>query len=413
MRLCSCPEEHRSDCANAPRLPSDILDLHQAVRSAPVEGAAPAGSVHETEDDYGKDAVVAHVLRECGFRVGDADVAAWTIRQRAEAVAWLEAGQYPPPRCDEPAPDWLLALSEDERVIDVDEDDLPFDPDWRSPPGDSIAHWLQERGRTAAFLAQESTIAYGHLIDLIQGEAALTEDDAEKLGKTLGPNAGFWRRREAHYRAPRPETDTPAPAAPSEPGTDGIDRTHLDPQRNPALMQDIAPVFPFLPHDLVRCAERPGYWIVDQLRPDPLEEEGLDGEAVLFLALVPLADDTLRRVYPAQQTRCVVPAEVCTALDEDALDEAAHQIRATLALAEAQAETRLRRLETLRRLLPPHRSRAAGRGEREKPGYATGSGEGLPASPSALADRSPATTGTALDCPKGMGNGSVSSDEEG
>lgn len=75
-----------------------------------------------------------------------------------------------------------------------------FRPDWVSPPGDSIADLLEERGWNQTSLAERMEYTEKHISLLINGKAALTEDTAFRLEKVTGINAGFWLTREAHYR---------------------------------------------------------------------------------------------------------------------------------------------------------------------------------------------------------------------
>lgn len=76
----------------------------------------------------------------------------------------------------------------------------PFAPDWVSPPGDTIADVLEERGWTQAELARRLGYTEKHVSQLINGKAAITEDTASRLERALGSTAGFWLRKEAAYR---------------------------------------------------------------------------------------------------------------------------------------------------------------------------------------------------------------------
>lgn len=78
--------------------------------------------------------------------------------------------------------------------------DAPFAPDWASPPGDTIADVLEERGWTQAELARRLGYTEKHVSQLINGKAAITEDTASRLERVLGSTAGFWLRKEATYR---------------------------------------------------------------------------------------------------------------------------------------------------------------------------------------------------------------------
>jgi len=78
--------------------------------------------------------------------------------------------------------------------------DAPFAPDWVSPPGDTIADVLEERGWTQAEFARRLGYTEKHVSQLINGKAAITEDTASRLERVLGSTAGFWLRKEATYR---------------------------------------------------------------------------------------------------------------------------------------------------------------------------------------------------------------------
>ena len=77
---------------------------------------------------------------------------------------------------------------------------LGFSPDWVSPPGESIADLLEERGWTQAELAERLGYTPKHLNQLIKGKVPLSEDAAMRLERVLDGSAGFWLTREARYR---------------------------------------------------------------------------------------------------------------------------------------------------------------------------------------------------------------------
>src|SRR5581483_1594501 len=76
----------------------------------------------------------------------------------------------------------------------------PFRPDWASPPGDTIADLIDERGWSQAELARRLGYTDKHISLLINGKVALTEDAAIRLERVLGSTAAFWLTREAQYR---------------------------------------------------------------------------------------------------------------------------------------------------------------------------------------------------------------------
>lgn len=75
-----------------------------------------------------------------------------------------------------------------------------FNPDWASPPGDTIADTINERGWTQVQLAERLGISKKHLNRLIRGKVGLTDEMAFRLATVLGSTEQFWLRREAQYR---------------------------------------------------------------------------------------------------------------------------------------------------------------------------------------------------------------------
>ena len=77
---------------------------------------------------------------------------------------------------------------------------LTFNPDWISPPGDTIADILAERQWLSSDLAKLLSISPQQLDLLMNGEMLIDEAMATKLAKVMGSSPGFWMRREAQYR---------------------------------------------------------------------------------------------------------------------------------------------------------------------------------------------------------------------
>ncbi len=75
-----------------------------------------------------------------------------------------------------------------------------FQPDWVSPPGDTISDLMEERDWNQIELAQRLGFTTKHLNQLIKGKASLSEDAALRLERVLGSTARFWLNREAIYR---------------------------------------------------------------------------------------------------------------------------------------------------------------------------------------------------------------------
>ena len=77
---------------------------------------------------------------------------------------------------------------------------VPFEPDWASPPGDTILDLLEELGWTREEFARRLCYSLEQTNRLISGDALLTADTALRLSCVLGSNEEFWLRREAQYR---------------------------------------------------------------------------------------------------------------------------------------------------------------------------------------------------------------------
>ena len=75
-----------------------------------------------------------------------------------------------------------------------------FQPDWVSPPGDTIADLLKEKGWTHEELARRCGYTTEQVSHLINGTAPITEHTALKLEQVLGGSAYFWMLREAQYQ---------------------------------------------------------------------------------------------------------------------------------------------------------------------------------------------------------------------
>lgn len=75
-----------------------------------------------------------------------------------------------------------------------------FEPNWVSPPGETIADLLEERAWTQVEFAERTGFTTKHISLLINGKAPISEETALKLERVLGSTARFWLNREAHYR---------------------------------------------------------------------------------------------------------------------------------------------------------------------------------------------------------------------
>lgn len=77
----------------------------------------------------------------------------------------------------------------------------PFNPDWVSPPGDTLLDLLEECGWTPQQLADQMGCSTKHVGLLIDGKAPLTEGDALQLQNVFGASIDFWLNRETRYQA--------------------------------------------------------------------------------------------------------------------------------------------------------------------------------------------------------------------
>ena len=76
-----------------------------------------------------------------------------------------------------------------------------FNPDWISPPGETIADLIEERNWSQADLAKRLGCTLNQISLLINGEVPITKEIAFKLENVLGSSASFWLIRESQYRA--------------------------------------------------------------------------------------------------------------------------------------------------------------------------------------------------------------------
>mgnify|MGYP001817973532 CR=1 FL=1 len=78
--------------------------------------------------------------------------------------------------------------------------DAPFEPDWASPPGDTIAELLEKRDATSDDLARMLSLTREQMSDLMKGTLPLTEKIATDLCSIFGVGVQFWLNREKQYR---------------------------------------------------------------------------------------------------------------------------------------------------------------------------------------------------------------------
>jgi addiction module HigA family antidote len=75
-----------------------------------------------------------------------------------------------------------------------------YDPDLVSPPGETLRETLDALGLSQAELADRMGRPKKTIKEIIKGKAALTPDTALQLERVLGISAGFWSKRDHHYR---------------------------------------------------------------------------------------------------------------------------------------------------------------------------------------------------------------------
>jgi addiction module HigA family antidote len=75
-----------------------------------------------------------------------------------------------------------------------------YQPDYVSPPGETLAEILEEQSMTQAELAVRVGYSQETIDDIIQAKSALTLEFALALEQVFETPAAFWNRREQLYR---------------------------------------------------------------------------------------------------------------------------------------------------------------------------------------------------------------------
>ena len=75
-----------------------------------------------------------------------------------------------------------------------------FNPDWASPPGDTIADLMEEQSISLESLAHATGQPLELLSQVLSGSAPISEAMAESLSQVLGASVEFWLRRESQYQ---------------------------------------------------------------------------------------------------------------------------------------------------------------------------------------------------------------------
>ena len=80
------------------------------------------------------------------------------------------------------------------------EQNLSYRPAAVSPPGDTLAELIEERGIAQAELARRMGRPINAINEMVLGSKEITEDTALELERVLGTPAHFWLARESRYR---------------------------------------------------------------------------------------------------------------------------------------------------------------------------------------------------------------------
>ena len=75
-----------------------------------------------------------------------------------------------------------------------------YNPDYVSPPGDTLLDVLEERGMSQAELAERTGRPRKTINEIINGKTAITPDTALQLERVLSIPAQFWSQREQNYQ---------------------------------------------------------------------------------------------------------------------------------------------------------------------------------------------------------------------
>src|SRR6266566_420745 len=67
-----------------------------------------------------------------------------------------------------------------------------FQPDYISPPGETLADMLEQSGMTQTELAQRLGVSLKHVNQVVKGAASISAELALGLEKVFGVSASFW-----------------------------------------------------------------------------------------------------------------------------------------------------------------------------------------------------------------------------
>jgi addiction module HigA family antidote len=74
-----------------------------------------------------------------------------------------------------------------------------YNPETVSPPGDTLAELLEERGMTQAELCERTGRPKKTINEILKGKASITPETALQLERVLGISASFWNKRQREY----------------------------------------------------------------------------------------------------------------------------------------------------------------------------------------------------------------------
>lgn len=75
-----------------------------------------------------------------------------------------------------------------------------FQPIWASPPGDTIAEILSEKGMSHKQLAELMCLPETKVDKLLKGKISISKKMASKLETTIGSTSSYWLKRDSQYR---------------------------------------------------------------------------------------------------------------------------------------------------------------------------------------------------------------------
>ena len=76
----------------------------------------------------------------------------------------------------------------------------PFAPDHATPPGETLAEWLDEQAMTHAEFAARAGMSAAEVGRIIHGTAVLVPGTATRLEQATGIPARIWHALEAYHR---------------------------------------------------------------------------------------------------------------------------------------------------------------------------------------------------------------------